>query len=476
MSEKCKMRDIIVILPGILGSVLQKDDRDLWNISGQAASDFVKTLGDSLQNLKLERDDPDLDDLDDGIKATSLMKDVHFVPGFWKIDGYTTIAERIEKEFDVRLGNNYFKFPYDWRRDNRVAARQLKRLVDHNLSRWRESSGAKNAKVILVAHSMGGLVSRYYLEKLGGWQNCRALITFGTPYRGSVKALNFLANGYKNLFVDLTEVLRTLTSVYQLSPIYEMVKTGSVYHRIAEIDNIPNIVKSKAMEALKFHREIETAQKLNTQNENYQNDFVTIPYVGTEQKTLQSAELQNGKLSVSWELPSNIDKERGGGDGTVPRLSASPIEFDTNPRLRFFSRYIAAKHGSIQNNGSVLFDLIKSFQDLVIPEKEPVRGALNQSSISLELEDFYRKDEPIILKADVKGTFPQHITKNLVLEAQIQLVNRKGVTYHDKFQKSGERWLLAMDNLDSGLYRLKVKTQKIGGGFPNPVNDLFEVE
>jgi triacylglycerol esterase/lipase EstA (alpha/beta hydrolase family) len=63
---------------------------------------------------------------------------------------------------------------------------------------------------------MGGLVARYYLEVLEGWRDCRALITFGTPYRGSANALNYLANGYKKLFLDLTEVMRSFSSIYQL--------------------------------------------------------------------------------------------------------------------------------------------------------------------------------------------------------------------------------------------------------------------
>ncbi len=115
-----------------------------------------------------------IDDLGDGIKATSLIQDTHFVPGLVKIDGYTAIARRIQDEFDVTPGTNYFEFPYDWRRDNRVAAHQLERFINQHLPLWRDASGAKNAKVILIAHSMGGLVSRYYLEVLGGWQNCRA--------------------------------------------------------------------------------------------------------------------------------------------------------------------------------------------------------------------------------------------------------------------------------------------------------------
>ena len=55
----------------------------------------------------------------------------------------------------------------------------------------------------------GGLVARYYLELLGGWQSCRALITLGTPFRGAVDALHSLANGYRMAGVTLTNVLRT---------------------------------------------------------------------------------------------------------------------------------------------------------------------------------------------------------------------------------------------------------------------------
>jgi triacylglycerol esterase/lipase EstA (alpha/beta hydrolase family) len=94
---------------------------------------------------------------------------------------------------------------------------------------------------------MGGLIARYYLEVLGGWQTCRALITFGTPYRGSVNSLDFLANGYKKSFLDLTEVMRSFTSVYQLLPIYEMVNVDGQYRRIADPDlTIDNVDRAKS--------------------------------------------------------------------------------------------------------------------------------------------------------------------------------------------------------------------------------------
>ena len=156
---KIQIRDMVIVLPGITGSVLQKDSRPLWAISGRSIWDVVRTSGSSLEALQLNNDDPNVDDLGDGITATSVMDDFHLVPGLIKIvDGYTQLRKLIVERFEVIPGRledekpaNYFEFPYDWRRDNRVAARQLKALIDRKLPAWRTFSGAKDAKVLLIA-------------------------------------------------------------------------------------------------------------------------------------------------------------------------------------------------------------------------------------------------------------------------------------------------------------------------------------
>ena len=43
-------------------------------------------------------------------------------------------------------------------------------------------------KFDLVAFSMGGLVSRYYIQKLGGYKRVRRFVTISTPNHGSVLA------------------------------------------------------------------------------------------------------------------------------------------------------------------------------------------------------------------------------------------------------------------------------------------------
>jgi pimeloyl-ACP methyl ester carboxylesterase len=476
------LRDMIVILPGIMGSVLQKDEKDLWAISGQAASQAVKTLGGSFQELKLQGDDLDAEYLDDGIKAVRLVEDAHIIPGFIKVDGYTMTKRLIKENFDgVIVGDiredkpaNFFDFPYDWRRDVRVNGKILKRYLEQRLQQWRESTGATDAKVIFLAHSMGGLVARYYTEVLEGWRDTKALYTFGTPYRGAPVALNFLANGYKQLFLDLTDVLRSLPSVYELLPIYKMVNIDGIDHRIAESPiPLPNINQSRAADALKFHREIEDAVNLHRKDADYRlNGYKVIPFVGTQQPTLQSAQFKNGLLTVSRDLPASFDPLLVAGDGTVPYISAVPIELSND----FRETYLPEQHGSLQNHPKVLTELRDRITSAQAKNKEAIRGpelAPPESSappaISLMVDDLYLPGEAI----DIRVQLLNFNEDPGGVKAKIISVT-EGTKFDLDFQMSGQEWVLAPE-VPTGLYRLSVNTGSVAPGSPSPVNGLFEV-
>src|SRR3954447_19288935 len=102
---KTRIRDVMVLLPGLTGSVLQKDGVDVWASSGKALYKTLFSLGRSLQDLRLGEDDVDIDDLDDGVRATHLMPDAHLVPGLVKIDGYSSISRLIIERFQVVPGH-----------------------------------------------------------------------------------------------------------------------------------------------------------------------------------------------------------------------------------------------------------------------------------------------------------------------------------------------------------------------------------
>ncbi len=70
---------------------------------------------------------------------------------------------------------NYSPFTLDLR----VTARHLARRVEELCERTGQE------RVDLVGHSLGGLVGRYYVQRLGGDARVRNLVTLGTPHSGT---------------------------------------------------------------------------------------------------------------------------------------------------------------------------------------------------------------------------------------------------------------------------------------------------
>jgi palmitoyl protein thioesterase len=66
--------------------------------------------------------------------------------------------------------------------DVRLAARRLAEQVEDVVA----ATGYR--RVHLVGHSLGGLVARYYVQRLGGDARVHTLVTLGTPHSGTVPA------------------------------------------------------------------------------------------------------------------------------------------------------------------------------------------------------------------------------------------------------------------------------------------------
>lgn len=389
-------QDLVVLLPGIMGSVLQRKGKDVWALSAQGAYGALKSLGEDLTRLTLGNDTPDAADLGDDVVATALFSDVHLIPGLWKIDGYDRVRAALARRVELQSGQNYIEFPYDWRRDNRSSARKLAKALPRWLENWRKVSGNAQAKVTFIAHSMGGLVARYYIECLDGWQFTRQLISFGTPFRGSLNAVDFLSNGYPLEVAgirvgDMSALVRSFTSVYQLMPRYPCIDLGDkVLRRPGEASGIPNVDVGRAKAALEFHREIDAAVARNaTLPEYVKSGYVMRPIVGMYQRTKQAGRMDSGKLLMQFEL-NGRDEE---GDGTVPAPSAIPLGGDETQQKAIDNgaAYFAGLHASLQNlvpvgvHASALL-LNRDFD-----------GYRSAPRYALYVQDAYRAKEPVVL-------------------------------------------------------------------------------
>ncbi len=406
------MKDLVVLIPGILGSVLRREGRLVWGYSAKSIGRALLTGAASVrEDLMLDGDDPTRDHLDDGMTADGLMPDLHLVPGFWKIDGYSAARNGLCASFDLIPGRNYFEFAYDWRRDNRVNARQLAKAAHEWLASWR-TSGASDAKIVFVAHSMGGLVARYYLEVLGGWStgSTRALITIGTPYRGSLNSLETLANGVSAGPLPLsamTDICRSCTSTYQLLPIFPCYDPGDGHLvRVAEATGIPNLEPGRARAGLAFHHEIRDAVTQNRRDPKWEeNSYEVYPIVGRSQPTNYVGRLSGSSITMSEEH----DGRALGGDGTVPRVSAIPLEFEDLGRRG--DMYATPKHGSLQNSQAVLAHLTGRINDFYTAFGG-FRGATPAGDeIGITTPDLVTTGDPITVR--VRPRTPRPVTVSL---------------------------------------------------------------
>ena len=438
------VRDVVVLLPGITGSVLANSKgKEVWSPSGGAIWRAISSLGGAITDLEL---DPGGDP--GGVTAPRLVPDVTIIPGLIKIDGYTRIEQYLVAQLGLVPGQNYFPFPYDWRLDNRVNAKRLEQQALAWLKQWRTTSGAADARLVLIGHSMGGLVSRYFLECLGGWQHTRTLITLGTPHRGSVNAVDFLVHGMKKgigpLGLDLSPLLRSMPSVYQLLPTYPCIDTGvGALARVAaaaEAGALPAVRPDWAAAARKFHNEIEDAQTANARDAAYrERGYRLVPVVGIEQPTYQSASARGGKV----ELLRSYEGKDMGGDGTVPRVSATPLELSDALR----EVYAAEMHGSLQNADGPLAN-VKGVLTRPDIDLSRFRAEL-PTALTLDLDDVVLPGDPLVVRARASEGNPV-VTAHLTNTAT-------GETLSEPLQRAREPgWQSVELDIAPGTWRVQI--------------------
>src|SRR6266487_389804 len=452
------MKDVIVVLPGIMGSALAKHGKSIWDLTPGAIGRAILSLGSSIQDLRLTSDASS----GDGVTATRLLPDAHIVPFWSKIDGYSALSEFIQTKFDVTSGENFFEFPYDWRLDNSISAARLASTALNWLENWRERH--PEARLVLIGHSMGGLVARYFLEVLGGWRHARMLITLGTPHRGSVKALDFLVNGVRKrigpvTLVELTELIRSLPSAYQLLPIYPCV--GKDENELESLERLTaqtlgGLDLSRARAGIEFHRTIERSVKANSEQQEYAaSPYRLLPVVGTYQPTFQSALLTDDGVRPIY---SYKGRSMLGGDGTVPRLSATPIE----PSKTKGETFVACPHASLQNFDPVRVQVRAAMEDVDISE---IR-AVGAEAISLDMQDAFLAGEGFHARARCESAVDplRSVMTNLDTRAEIQR-EFAAAPNADGWQE------LRIPSLPAGAYRIRVEA----GDEAEAISDLFVV-
>ena len=249
-------RNPVIVIPGILGSRLEDDDGTVvWGAFTPEAADPETPSGARRVALPM-RSGVDLAELTDSVSSAGALASIEVELFGLPIpqQAYAAILmalgvggfrdESLGTAGAVDYGDDHFtcfQFDYDWRRDlPENAARFGRFLAERKAYVERELSARygieRDVRFDIVAHSMGGLLLRYYLRygdaaledalardsvPWSGADDLERIILVGTPNAGSIKSFVQLIEGLK-LSVVLPiyppAVLGTMPAVYQLLP------------------------------------------------------------------------------------------------------------------------------------------------------------------------------------------------------------------------------------------------------------------
>ncbi len=220
----------VILIPGTLGSRLfdKKKRAEVWPGS------TLQLLAGSKRDLALPFDPLTLQPVGDSLEASGLFEEA------LNSDFYGAILRTLQQAggfIPGKLGTHadprvrrYYVFAYDWRQDNVTTAKRLDALIEQ----LRRDYDDPSLKVNVIAHSMGGLITRYYLRygtvdalegegdfpiNMRGAERIDTVVLLGTPNLGSVSALQSMLLGHRVALRRIEpEVLATMPSVYQLLP------------------------------------------------------------------------------------------------------------------------------------------------------------------------------------------------------------------------------------------------------------------
>jgi pimeloyl-ACP methyl ester carboxylesterase len=320
----------IVFIPGFLGSRLVCTESN-----GATGEVWTNIPNPDFKDMRLAPNGED--NSTDGSCATTTTPpggEAGIVMEAGGSDVYGGVVAWLNK---IAPGRAFF-YPYDFRKSPLKALEGLNATIDGALSK----TGAK--RVVLMGHSMGGLVTEAYVANAGYAEKVSRAITLGTPYWGAVKSLVALLTGKFdevstevvgiNLFTNvrsfrlsnrnyLQEAARNWQGLFFLypseaygpwlsliSPYVSPAPVGgtNVGPIVSQFGGNPKLLDT----AMAAHR---TLDSLTTNGVQYK------ALVGTGVTTMTGIAINPGTLY------DEVTVDFGSGDGTVPALSASEGAF-----------------------------------------------------------------------------------------------------------------------------------------------------
>lgn len=339
------------------------------------------------------------------------------------------------------------EFPYDWRLPVTYNAQRLAEVAVRHLERWakhprqveaqRQDLDRDSPRVIVVAHSMGGLLVQELPRFFDAERIIRTSITIGTPFHGAPKVVLLLNSGAGSPLPLPRQKLRRLAEgmpgMYDLLPAYRCVDNGAYASQLN-----PNDVERIGGQASLARLAVEARER---RKRYAPPNHVAI--VGAHQPTAESISVRDGvvfpnQYSLLPGRDESVDRVRLGGDGTVPRLSTRTNGGTPLP--------LAQRHGALPRMDEVALVL----EDVILrQETGPWLGA---GEIGADIPDIVTAGETFYVA--VSGVDHPREVSCTVVDAE---VGRSVTIGEPTFREGQPAVALRIDN--PGIYRVA-----IGGG------------
>ncbi len=392
----------LIFLPGIGGSELVNVNGEQWP---RVQDTFNDDSGDRfLLTLRLAADGQNPFSTTDPAYTTMRVGDILRVEPLsvygidFSQDIYaTTIATLQAAGYRERV--DLFTFPFDWRKNLTLESNRLISFIDQ----VRQQTGA--ARVDILAHSMGGLVTRVALANPNSVGKIRKVLTAGTPVLGATKALGVLQ--YRQpCFIDipgilfwkpdclidpatLQEVGTNFTGLYQLLPsrnfdlaVRPPLNIDRDTNGDGRVEGLQNYTKWSAI--VRASRNSGLVTQSDTFHQTY-NSFTladpTVQYtrlVGDSLDTLTQIREYCGWSLIFWRCSVTYEMVKGPGDGTVPRGSAdlyNPTNgFDLRGNIPNVYVY-SIDHNDLVKNSSVMSYITSYFSSATTSSRAALDAA-----------------------------------------------------------------------------------------------------